>query len=146
MFEIDKKEKNNLTKTPLNRSILFSLLQALIPGLLLWLLLDPSLNLLQQNIENKISFWIMWVIALGALLFTIIFTFITWKCHLHEKDQFIFSCNIMLSIMAIYLSGFFNLSIWIRFIICLLTALIGTIFVSFILILSDNVAYKRNRS
>lgn len=146
MFEMNKKERDNLVKTPLNRSILFSLLQALIPGLLIWLLLDPSLNLLQQNIKDKISFWIMLVIALGALLFTTIFTFITWKCHLHEKDQFIFSCNIMLSIMVIYLSGSFNLSIWIRFIICLLAALIGTIFVSFILMLSDNIAYKRNRS
>lgn len=145
VLEINQNQVDN-NKTPLNLSILFSLLHAVIPGLLVWLLLDPSLDLMQINIGSKISLGMMFVISISTIIFTVIFTFITWKLYWHEKDQFIFSCDLILAIMTVYLTGATDLSVWIRFIICLSTSLVGALLISFILMITDNYAYKKNMS
>ncbi|WP_339025427.1 DxFTY motif-containing membrane protein [Spiroplasma endosymbiont of Agriotes lineatus] len=124
------------------RSIFFVLWQALIPGLIIWLLLDPQLNLLKLNFKDSIAFGYMFLIGGGMLLYSFITTLVCFLCGYHQQEQFIYSIIVMLEFVVLYLTSLWLLSVFWRFIIAISLAILGTLVMTIIVMTITNYFYK----
>lgn len=126
---------NNETKL---KSIGFVLWQALIPGLVAWLLLDPQLDLLQLNLDQRIGIGYMWLISAGLLGYTLLTTWFCFFKGYHFLDQFVYSVVVILEFIVLYLTSNLLLAIFWRFLIGFSLAMIATALMTILVALINN--------
>lgn len=130
-------DSKNFNPYPLKRtnffiSFCYLLFQVLIPGLVLFFLTSKDFSF-----AFKLPIWLMVVLSIALLCFANIFTFITYKCKLHQIDQFTYVVSFVCFIIGLYLT-----SCWldyhyflIRFIIAFAGAVVGISFSTIVLML-----------
>ena len=126
------------------RSFLFLWIQVFIPGFSFYFLTSNDFAF-----AFHLQKWIIMVICLGLIFFTIIMTIITYWFRLHELDQFTYSVPFAFALSALILSSYFfenNNSSWVffRFIIVFLVALLGTVLTSIMLLVIFKNKSKQN--
>lgn len=124
-------DAQQLKRTNFFISFCYLIFQVLLPGLVLFFLTSKDFSF-----TFKLPLWLMFVLGIVLIFFTIITTFITYKFKLHQLDQFTYAIPFACFIVALYLSSYWlNYHYFlIRFIIAFLCAIIGIFFTSIILL------------
>lgn len=137
-------EDKAFVSQPLKRTNFFISLcylvgQVLVPGLVLYFLTSKDFSF-----TFKLPLWLMLVLSLALICFSLLATFITYKFKLHQLDQFTYVVPFVCFIIAVYLTSY-----WldyhyflIRFIIAFACAVVGIFFASMVLVF---VVRKKNK-
>ncbi|AGR42046.1 DxFTY motif-containing membrane protein [Spiroplasma diminutum] len=140
----------NEIRTPFFKSLIFIMIESLIPGLLIWFTVgyDFEFSLISKLPNPNLGY--VSLICTMFFLYTFLITLFMYKLKIHESDLFTYSCLITLVLITIILFGSFskNTTLWIfiRFIGILATIIIFTPLFVFISVLFRNNEIKRNEN
>ncbi|MDQ7983189.1 MAG: hypothetical protein REH79_03155 [Spiroplasma sp.] len=142
-LNLNNQTNQNVVGSPLKRtrfiiSFAYLIIQVLIPGLILYFLTSNDFTF-----SFHLPLWLMFVLSFALILFAIIVTLITYKCKLHQLDQFTYVVPFVFLIVGLYLSSYWLAGDYflVRFIIGFVLAIIGIFIASLVLLL---VVKKKN--
>lgn len=126
------KENSSLKRTNFFISVAYLSLQVLIPGALIFFLTGKDFSF-----SYHLSLGLMVVVALSLIIFAILTTFVTYKCKLHQLDQFTYVMPFVGFILSFYLTSYwldYNYFL-IRFIIAFACTVVSIFITSVVLVL-----------
>ncbi|WP_342274823.1 DxFTY motif-containing membrane protein [Spiroplasma endosymbiont of Cantharis lateralis] len=137
----------NESRTPFFKSLLFLIIESIIPGLTIWFCVGFDFNF---SLTSKLPYPNVGYVSLICtvyFLYSFLITYLFYKFKFHEADMFTFSSLITLILIILILFGsFMNTSgIWIfvRFIAIVAFVIIATPFFVFISVLFRNKENKK---
>ncbi|ALV23218.1 hypothetical protein ASO20_00820 [Mycoplasma sp. (ex Biomphalaria glabrata)] len=117
--------KNRLN-TPIKTSVILTLFQSLIPGIIVWVLFGAQTHaIMQLTVEYRI------ITSVSLVLWALITTFLSFRLGLSNYDQFSFSIPITITVVVLFNVTYLNLSFVWYTVICFVSIIVSIIVVNY---------------
>ena len=137
-YENEKLFDKNI-RTKFRISFLFLVLEVMIPSLIVWLLTGNDFLF-----SFKMHIYIVIILLISTIIFSFLLTMLFYFLKFHKSDQFTYSISLVLTLMALYISGFWwNDELMYRILLSFAVLFIGVVLGTIISVCFYNLELKK---